>query len=290
MRILVLGAYGMLGHKLFLELRREHDVFGTCRNLIRDTPLIHHFPENAMIEGVLANELVTVEEAISISDPKVIINCIGIVKQLREAKDPLVSIRVNSLFPHELSKICARSDRRLIHFSTDCVFSGKVGNYSENDIPDPVDLYGRSKLLGEMDDEMNLTIRSSIIGPELQGNKGLLEWFVSNNGGQVNGFTQSIFSGLTTLEMSRAVGMIVEKFKDITGVWHLSAEPISKYDLLSLINERMKLNITLVPDSKDKIDRSLDSSQFREYTGYTPPDWPNMIDNMIIDYRKEKLW
>ena len=290
MRILVLGAYGMIGHKLFLELRREHDVFGTCRNLIRDAPLIHHFPENAMIEGVLANELDTVEKAISISDPEVIINCIGIVKQLREAKDPLVSIRVNSLFPHELSRICTRSDRRLIHFSTDCVFSGHVGNYSENDIPDPIDLYGRSKLLGEIDDEMNLTIRTSIIGPELQGNRGLLEWFVSKRGGQVSGFTQSIFSGLTTLEMSRAVGMIVEKFKDITGVWHLSAEPISKYDLLNLINERLDLEITLEPDSKVKIDRSLDSSQFREYTGYAPPNWPNMIDNMIMDYRIEKHW
>lgn len=285
MRVLVLGAYGMLGHQLLSGLQNDLDMYGTCRSVSNgyfSNKNVHIVP------GVDAERLDTVERAISSIGPRVVINCIGIVKQKKEARDPIKSIYINALFPHLLNGICSKNDARLIHFSTDCVFSGKKGRYSFSDASDAEDLYGRTKSLGELTSERSLTIRSSIIGPELGTRNGLLEWFVGQRGKAVSGYKNAIYSGLTTLEMTKVVSMMIDEHPDIHGIWQVASSPISKYELLSMINERMGLGITIEPEYSIKCDRSLDGSEFSKATGYQPPSWSEMINDLAKDMGTER--
>ena len=212
--------------------------------------------------------------------PQAVINCVGIIKQLAAAKDPFLSVAVNSLLPHRLHRLCQASGARLIHFSTDCVFSGRTGNYTEDDPSDALDLYGRSKFLGETPGEGALTIRSSIIGRELGTASGLVEWFLSQRGRRVEGYTRAIYSGFTTVEMARIVRMILLEHSELSGTLHVSSERISKSDLLMLIRRAYALDVEIVPDDRVQIDRSLDSTRFRGLTRYAPPSWPQMIEEM----------
>lgn len=211
--------------------------------------------------------------------PDVVINCIGLVKQLAGASDPTVAIPINSLLPHRLARLCGLVGARLIHISTDCVFDGAKGNYSESDIANAADVYGRTKLLGEVDYPHAVTLRTSIIGRELDSAHGLVDWFLKQTG-QVKGFTNAIFSGVTTVELMRIIREFVLPRDDLHGLYHVSAAAISKHDLLKILAEAYDKDIEIVPDGELRINRSLDSSRFRTKTGYNPPGWPELVVNM----------
>jgi len=283
MRILVLGAYGMLGHKLFTSLGKEFDVYGTCRELKANWRWSWMFPAPRMFPWVRAEEPGTVLTVIRKVKPDVVVNCIGIVKQLGAASDPVQTIIVNALFPHQLAQICEKEHTRLVHFSTDCVFSGKKGMYKITDLTDGEDLYGRTKALGEVDKQGCVTIRSSIIGRELGTHQGLVEWFLTNKGKGVQGYKNAIYSGFTTIEMSKIMRVIIEKYPELSGIWQIASTPISKYDLLNLVKKKMSLDIKIEPEFEHKFDRTLDDSAFSELTGYAPPSWESMIDELVED-------
>jgi dTDP-4-dehydrorhamnose reductase len=211
--------------------------------------------------------------------PDVVVNCVGLVKQLGSAKDPLAALPLNAMFPHRLARLCELLGARVVHVSTDCVFRGDRGMYTERDTPDADDLYGRSKLLGELDELNAVTLRTSIIGRELGSRNGLVDWFLNETGG-VRGFTRAIFSGLTTDELSRVILERVLPQPQLRGVWQVSVAPITKYDLLVLLRDTYGRSTTITPDHSLVLDRSLDSTRFRDATGYVPPAWPAMIETM----------
>jgi len=283
MNLLLLGATGMLGHKLLQQLSQGHEVWGTVRGEPREAPEIPGVARSRLIGGVTASDLGSIRRAMARVDAAAVLNCIGIVKQIDAGKDPIASITINALLPHQLSRICAQAGARLIHFSTDCVFSGGGGAHRESDPPDPSDLYGRTKLLGELDDPHCFTIRSSIVGRELRRGTGLFDWFLSQRGGQVRGYRHALYTGLTTLAMADVVRLVLESHPELSGVWQVSADPIDKCSLLELVEHVYGLGIRIEPDLDFHCDRRLDSSRFRTATGWAPPTWQAMIEAMHAD-------
>lgn len=283
MKILILGATGMLGHKLVQVLSQKHTVTGTVR---RNTPALADHPVFSKMDilgNVSAENLESIRTAIEKVHPDAIMNCIGIVKQLPAAQDPLQSIAINALFPHQLAHLCRQKNIRLIHISTDCVFSGLKGCYSEKDPSDAEDLYGKTKYLGEVDYPGCLTIRTSIIGRELETAHGLIEWFMSQDGKTVNGFKKAVFSGLTTLALSEIIAQLIDDYPHLHGVFQVASEPISKYDLLSLVKKTYRLNITIEPEETVINNRSLNPTKFKSETNIKIPSWVYMIDEMYRD-------
>ncbi|MDC1527544.1 SDR family oxidoreductase [Gammaproteobacteria bacterium] len=280
MKVLVLGASGMLGNAMIRVLAddKSHEVVGTARS---ETVKRFFTPELAgnIIAGIDVEDTDKLTQLITEVKPDVVINCIGLVKQLDEADDPLYGISINALLPHRLAKLCNQTGSRLVHFSTDCVFSGKKGGYLETDIPDAQDLYGRTKLLGEVDYPHTITLRTSIIGHELSTSHGLINWFLAQNG-TVKGYSKAIFSGLPTCELARVINKFVLPRNEMHGIYHVASTPISKLDLLELINKEYEKGMEIIPDAKLKIDRSLDSTQFQEVTDYVAPSWMNLVAEM----------
>ena len=292
MRVLVLGGAGMLGHKVWQTLRERFDTWVTLRSSVSEYRSLNLFDPGRTIEGLDATSVDGLIRTLAIVRPNVVVNCIGIVKQRPIAKDPLVSLTVNSLLPHRVAALCGASGARLIHISTDCVFSGKTGRYTEADVPDADDLYGRSKLLGEPHgaDGTALTLRTSIVGRELRSTTGVTEWFLSHRGGTVPGFTKAIFSGLTTLELARTVANIIERQRDLAGLYHVSSAPISKYELLQRLNGAYNAGIRIEPSNTMTLDRSLDSSRFWQATGFEPPGWDRMVADAAADPTPYDQW
>lgn len=279
-RVLVLGISGMLGSALFQAYSGDADLltFGTVRNesdLVYFNPKLHE----RIIGNILIENELNLLAAFSKSRPTVVINCIGIIKQLPAANDHIQSIVTNSLWPHRLAKYCEAFGAKLVHISTDCVFSGKHGGYKEDDLPDASDLYGRTKLLGEVTYKNTITLRTSIIGHELKHAMSLVDWFLSQKN-TVRGFTNAFFSGLPTTEVARVIKEYVIPSDSLNGLYHLSVDPINKYDLLGLIGQIYRREIKIVPDDELKINRSLDSSRFQKATGFSPKPWPLMIKEM----------
>jgi dTDP-4-dehydrorhamnose reductase len=283
MRVLILGGSGMLGHKVWQTFAPRFDTYATFRGAAAEYSHFGIFDESRAIGEVAAEDFVSVARALGAVQPDTVVNCVGIVKQDASARDAIASITVNSLFPHRLERLVREAGVRLIHLSTDCVFSGRKGNYSENDIPDAEDLYGRTKLLGEVDGEGCLTIRTSMIGREVKGSHGLLEWFLSQRGGRVRGFKRAVFSGFTTQALADVIAKIIVEHPDLNGIWHVAGEPISKFDLLTLVKQTYGLAIEIEPDEAPICDRSLDSSRFNFATGIWAPSWPEMIQGMHSD-------
>ena len=281
MRILVLGASGMLGSTLIRWFSRSPnwEVFGSIRSDVHTGELQKFAPKVQLILGVDISNLESIDKAFSVAKPETVINCIGIIKQSPALEDPSVAIQTNSVFPHHLAQIAKISNARLIHISTDCVFSGKVGNYSEKDIPDAEDLYGRSKLLGEVKSPNSVTLRTSMIGHELGEGRSLVNWFLAQDG-CIKGYKKAIFSGFPTVELARVIEDFVINNSKLHGVYHISADPISKYELLSLVAETYGKKNKIIPDENYVIDRSLNSSLFRSLTGFAPRSWANMIETM----------
>lgn len=279
-RVLVLGASGMLGSALVQHFyqRDGYEVIGTVRDALPNNELRKRC-RSTILSGVHATNLNELENVIVSHQPGVIVNCIGVVKQLKESSDPLIALPVNSLFPHHLLQLCIRHRARLIHISTDCVFSGKQGMYTEEDTPDATDLYGISKRLGEIDTEGAVTLRTSIIGHEIATARSLVNWFLSQNS-SVNGFTQAIFSGLPTVELAKIVSDFVIPNQDLSGLFNVSSDPVSKYELLCLIARVYQKKIEIKQDNSIEIDRSLDSTKFRRVTGYQPPSWRDLVASM----------
>jgi dTDP-4-dehydrorhamnose reductase len=281
-RVLVLGATGMLGHVVARRFAGRFDVHAGVRD-----------PERARRLGV-AGEAHAVdafapgdaEALIARLRPAVVVNAVGLVKQLQEAGQPIPAITVNALFPHQLAAACAEHGARLLHVSTDCVFSGALpapAAYREDDVPDATDLYGRSKLLGEVHAAPALTLRTSIIGWELERASGLLEWFAAQDGGTVKGFSNAIFSGLTTEALAGVMERVIVDHPGLSGLYHVAADPIDKLDLLRRLRDALGLSVEIVPAEEPRINRALDASQLAAATGISAPSW----NDMIAEYARE---
>ncbi len=284
MKILILGATGMLGHKLLQVLSNAHEVAATVRG---DASRFHKHPVLGgfrLIGGVTAENVGSVKNAIDTFKPDSVINCIGMIKQQSRANDPIAAITLNALFPHQAARAANAAGARFVHISTDCVFSGRKGEpYTEEDPSDAEDLYGRTKSLGEIGEGGSVTLRTSIIGRELWTKFGLVEWFLSNKGGAVQGYSLALYTGLTTLCLARVIGSVLENQPEMSGLWHVSSQEINKYSLLKLIGETMDLNIEISENEEFVCDRRLDSTRFRLATGIVVPTWREMISEMAAD-------
>lgn len=292
MRVLILGVAGMLGHKLYQQFSSHYELYATVRSHPANYQHFGLFDKDHIIGGVDADNFDTVIQAMAQIKPDVVINCIGIIKQLHTAKNPIISIKINALFPHQLAQLCQASGARLFHISTDCVFNGRGSMYTEDTPANAEDLYGRTKHLGEVDTPGAITLRTSIIGRELATKSGLVEWFLSNRqqGGTVRGFNHAIYTGFTTLEMAKIIRMLIDDFPELSGLYQVSSDPINKYELLKLVNTAFDANLQIEADDSVNIDRSLDSSRFRQVTGYTPPNWQTMIAEMANDDTPYDNW
>jgi dTDP-4-dehydrorhamnose reductase len=295
-KILVLGAGGMLGHKLCQRLGgQEHDVVGVTRQPAAAYDVYRGLFDGVRLVGgvdVLDDE--TLKTTLHREEPDFVINCIGLVKQHDQAGDPYLAIAINSLLPHRLARLSAAIDARLVHISTDCVFDGRRGRYRESDLSDARDLYGRSKALGETGpgQPAAVTLRTSFIGRELAPpRRGLLEWFLAQQGGSIDGYAGVIYSGLTSLELADVIGRVVDEgAQQLCGVHHVAGEPIAKYDLLELVREIYGLDVEIRKVDEPVLDRSLEMGLFSAKTGYRAPAWPEMIRRMKEDPTPYDAW
>jgi dTDP-4-dehydrorhamnose reductase len=279
-KILVLGASGMLGNAMlrFFAESSGFQVTGSARS----AAVLQRLPEALRARVVCGVDVENTDSLISLfarAQPDVVINCIGLVKQLAEADDPLQAIPINALLPHRIARLCEVAGARFVHVSTDCVFSGRTGLYRESDAADAQDLYGRSKHLGEVNSPHAITLRTSIIGHELAGAHGLVGWFLSQQGA-VRGYTRAIFSGLPTVELAQVIRDQVLPNPALRGLYHVAAAPIAKYDLLQLIKREYGRSNEIVGDDGLVINRSLDSSRFQAETGWQAKSWPALIKAM----------
>jgi dTDP-4-dehydrorhamnose reductase len=279
-RVLVLGATGMLGNAVlrFFAQSPGYEAFGSARTSAASRRLPAHLHSHVN-SGIDVENVDTLTHLLSMIQPNVVINCVGLVKQLEEADDPLIAIPINSLLPHRLARLCRLIGARLVHMSTDCVFSGEKGMYTEFDRADAQDLYGRSKFLGEVDYSNAITLRTSIIGRELDGARSLIDWFLSQDR-DVKGYKRAIFSGLPTVEIAQLIRDYVIPNPELHGLYHVSADPISKFDLLKLVAQIYEKKIEIEADDGLVIDRSLDSTRFRQKTGFAPNAWPELVRSM----------
>lgn len=281
MKVLVLGVTGMLGSTVFRELCKEekHDVRGTLRSVsgLRYFSTEHHDKLVCNIDVLDCDSLINVFEIVR---PDVVINCVGLIKQVADSKSPLTALPINAMLPHKLANISSLMRARLIHISTDCVFSGAKGMYVENDPSDAEDLYGKSKCIGEVIDRPHVvTLRTSIIGHELNSRASLVDWFLSQTG-TVKGYKKAIFSGLPTVELARVINDYVLPMPALSGLYHVSVEAIDKYSLLKLVADRYQKDIKITSDEQVCINRSLDSTKFQRDTGYSVPEWGYLINKM----------
>ena len=279
-KVLVLGVSGMLGNAVLRIFAKSsfYSVTGSVRSA-GVLPLLPPALREQVVSGVDVENPDSLMMLFKQARPDVVINCVGLVKQLADAEDPLQAIPINALLPHRLARLCELIGARLVHISTDCVFAGEKGDYRETDPSDAKDLYGKSKYLGELAYPHTVTLRTSIIGHELQSAHGLVAWFLSQQE-LCNGYTKAIFSGLPTVVLAQVIRDVVIPRPDLSGVYHVAAQPISKYDLLKLIASVYRKSIEIVPDDRLVVDRSLNADRFRDTTGYVAPEWPTLIKTM----------
>lgn len=285
MKVIVIGATGMLGYSIFSNLSElsNLDVYGTVRTV---NGLEKFFPSiDKLIPNVDVKNFETLERAVSTAKPDVIINCIGLIKQHDVSKQHVEAIEINALLPHKIAQLCDTIEARLIHFSTDCVFDGKAGNYVESDLPTATDLYGKSKCLGEVDYGKHVTLRTSIIGHELKSSVSLIDWFL-NQEGTVRGFSKAVFSGLPTAYVAKVLADYVLPNSSLAGLYQLSVDPIDKHSLISKVADVYNKHIEIEKFENFVMDRSLNSTKFREETGFVPPSWDELVAFMHSDYSK----
>ena len=283
MKVLVIGGSGMLGHKLIQNWKDKFEVWTTIRSNYKHYENFRFLDRQKTVENINIEDIRFIEETIERIKPAVIVNAVGVIKQLPTAQDVIKTLTINSIFPHQLAEISRQIGSRLITVGTDCVFSGKKGAYVETDIPDAYDLYGKSKNLGEVTADNCLTIRTSIIGRELYTSHSLVEWFLSQEGTTVKGFVKAIFSGFPTVILADIIAQIITDHPKMEGLYHVSSDPINKFDLLQLIKKAYRIPIEIERFEDFDIDRSLDSTKFRRETGFAPLDWEEMIKRMTED-------
>ncbi len=292
MRILILGGTGLLGHKVFQTLQQRFpETYCAIRDAKDDERIasLPLFQSKYVIDGVDAKELPALERTLAAMQPQVIVNCIGIVKQRTEAKAALPSIALNALLPHWLADRSRAWNGRLIHISTDCVFSGQRGPYTEDSPSDAEDLYGKTKYLGEVTTHNALTLRTSIIGREFFHRHSLLEWLLRQRGQQITGYKNALYSGLTTNHLAEVVSDIIEFHPRLWGLYQVTSQTISKHDLLCLLREAYRLDVEIVPDQTFHCDRSLLGDKFRRVTGYVCPSWPELAAQLASDLTSYEL-
>jgi len=270
----------MLGHRLWGHFSTGHETYVTLRMGIEAYSNLHEFDMSTAISGIDVRRDDDLLGVFAKCRPEAVVNAIGIVKQRDEASAALPSLELNAIFPHRLSNICAAAGARLIHMSTDCVFSGDRGRYTEEDPSDARDIYGRTKFLGEVQGGHCVTLRTSIIGLELRRKTSLIEWFLAQNGA-ISGFRKAIYSGFTTMEMARIVERVLVQHPDLSGLWQVASTPIDKYNLLSGLSTRLgRDDIDIRPDDSFVCDRSLVGDRFTGATGYHSPGWDEMLDEL----------
>ena len=290
MRVLVFGGNGMLGHKLVQSFGGVFDVWCTLRGRFADVAPCGIFDEVRTLEQVDVTDTDSLRTVLDRVQPEVIVNAAGVIKQVSDGYDPTRLLGVNSVFPRHLASLSAQYGSRLITISTDCVFSGDRGMYTEADLSDARDLYGVSKFLGEVSHGNCLTLRTSIIGREIGTHHSIVEWFLANSGGRVRGFVNAIYSGFPTVVFAEVLADIIERHPDLRGLYHVSSEPINKFDLLKLIERYFKAGVQIEPAHEYVMDRSLDSNLFREATGFEPDTWETMIARMAADPTPYDAW
>jgi dTDP-4-dehydrorhamnose reductase len=285
-KIVILGGTGMLGHKLFQKLATAFpDTICTISQRVEDESVarIPLFQSGRTIGGIDAIQFERLSSLLRNIRPDFIINCIGVIKQRPDASSCIPAIAINSLLPHQLAALCSEWNGRLIHFSTDCVFSGRRGMYKESDSSDAQDLYGRSKFLGETVAKNALTLRTSIIGRELARHRSLLDWFLSNIGGEVHGYRKSIYSGVTTNHLAEVVLDIVLHHPHLNGLYQVASRPISKCELLLLLKNAYALDVSICPVDGEEADRSMDGTKLRAAIGYACPPWSALVEQLAQD-------
>ena len=278
MRILILGGNGMIGHKMYKVLSNYHyDTWVTIKKNYQDLNCNYLFKKEKVIDNFNLCDFNKLNNVLDNINPDVIINAAGITIRRGIDFDISKSIIMNAALPHFLNQWVIKYQKRLIHFSTDCVFSGKDGYYSEISIPDSIDIYGRTKTLGEINSHNSLTIRSSMIGRELENKTELFEWFLSQKNNKIKGFTNVIYSGITTNRMAQFILDIINLFPNMHGLFNVSSFSISKYELLKIFNNKFENNVIIEPDESYHSNKSLDSSKFYDYTGFKKPNWEELI-------------
>jgi dTDP-4-dehydrorhamnose reductase len=290
MRILIFGGDGMLGHRLIESWRGRHEVWASVRQGRAAYARYESLFGQRTLFDVDVRRLQDVLDAVAAVKPDAVVNAVGIVKQRPTAQEAIPSLEVNALFPHRLAQVCLAAGARMVHLSTDCVFSGSKGGYVESDAPDAKDLYGRTKFLGEIAEPHCLTLRTSIIGLELGRQTSLIEWFLAQRG-RIKGYRRAIYTGLTTAEMARAIEYFLTHEPELNGIWQLSAEPINKFDLLTRLAALLgRRDVEIAPDDIFVCDRSLDSSAIKKKSSYRVPSWDAMLGELAdaIQNRESK--
>jgi len=283
-RVLVLGAGGMLGHMAVRVLSESCEVFGSTRAKMQDSGALSKFlPGDRWVSGVDVLHNDVLETLLAEVQPHFVVNCVGLVKQKMSATTFIDSIEINALLPHRLSKACEKTNSKLIQVSTDCVFTCDQGIKELEHEPNATDLYGRTKFLGEIPYGSALTLRTSIVGRQLSGAESLFEWILSQNGGIINGYRKALYTGLTTMALSRVIAKVIAQHSDLTGVWQVASPEISKYELVRELIEKLKLNIELREDSIFECDRRLDGTAFERETGIVVPSWNEMLQEFALD-------
>ena len=283
----------MLGHKMFQILRnRFPETICTTREDVKQTPFdkVELLQGSDVITGVDVMDFERLQGFLKEIRPDYIVNCVGIVKQRQEARMAIPSISINSLLPHKLADFAEKWGGRVIHPSTDCVFDGKVGGYTESDESSADDLYGKSKYLGELHCDNGLTLRTSIIGRELADHRSLLDWFLTQKGKTVRGYRRVIYSGVTTNQLAEVVTEVILKFPTIHGLYQVVSEPISKYELLCKIRDGFKLEVNITPDDTEVSDRSMKGDKFFQTTGYRCPSWAELVQQLANDPTPYRNW
>lgn len=291
MKVIVLGASGLIGHKLFEKLSLRFETYGTLRLKVEEYDNDFFKDYDNFVDQIDVHNFNNLIKNLNRINPDVILNCVGITKRKNEINLPLESIYVNSIFPHKLLSWAISNKKRLIHFSTDCVFNGKEGNYSELSLTNSEDNYGRTKALGEVNSKNGLTIRSSFIGRELFTNSELLEWFLSEKKESIKGFKNALYSGVSTNFLAKTVGDIIEFFPELHGLRQLSVKnPISKYDLLMIAKDKFNKSVDIIVDKKFKIDASLNGDLLRKEISYGNPNWNDMMEELSADNKYYKSY
>lgn len=271
----------MIGHRVWLAARERLETWVTIRQDLSSQPWLEIFDSSRLIPGVSANDPHSLDRALELSRPDVVFNAIGLIKQRAGASDSGAAFQANSFVPHFLRARCDVLGARLVHVSTDCVFTGTRGNYSESDVPDALDVYGLTKRLGEIG-APHLTIRTSAIGRSLAGSAGLLEWLLGQQGA-VSGWTRAFFSGLGTPTLADTIVAVITEHTDLAGVWHVAAPRIDKFTLISRLCDAFSLPVTIEPEAQPAIDRSLNDERFRHATGIARPGWDEMVGRLASD-------
>ena len=286
-KVLILGGTGMLGHALFklYASRDDLDAYAAVRSESGPPSWLKPDDGRRWIGGVDAMDLESLRRAVAAVVPHVVVNGIGLKPSADHDRAAMISI--NALFPHRLARLCGECSARMIHISTDGVFDGAKGMYAEGDPVRISDAYGMTKYLGEISEPRCVTLRTSIIGHELTGHNGLVDWFLRERG-PVRGFARAVYSGFPTPEFARIVGDFVIPREDLSGIYHVSSEPISKYELLQRIAGQYGKPVAIERCDVPVLDRSLDSSAFRSLTGYRPPSWPELIRAMHDDFTRHR--